>query len=422
MKKIIICDQNKELIDFLKDNLKEGEQPSGVFLEFVHGDVIELHEKTKNSRIVTASNPQFDAGGGLDYVLSQKYSWSEAKEFTWNDDLFFAVSVDSARNSSLEIVKRALVGVLGYVHKFVPILTGIGTAIGGLPVQDLLDGLTTVLSSADLSSADLSSANLRYANLSSANLRYANLSSADLRSANLSSADLRSANLGYANLSYADLRSANLSSADLRSANLRYANLSSADLGSADLGSADLSSANLRYADLGSADLSSADLRSADLRYANLRYADLSSADLRSANLRYANLSSANLNSAKNIDTVYYNAQTAHFALGCPEEGDFIGWKQCVNGSIVKLLIPANAKRSSATTRKCRASQAKVLAIFDKKGKEIKETISTYDKTFIYKVGKIVKPTEKFEKNRWVECGAGIHFFITRREAELYNS
>jgi len=352
MKKIIICDQNKELIDFLKENMKVGIQPSGVVLEFVHGDVIELHEKTENSKIVTASNPEFEAGGGLDYILAQKYSWSEAKEFTWNDDLFFAISVDSERKSNLEIIKRALIGVLGYAHKFVPILTGIGTAIGGLPMQDLLHGLTTILSSADLSSADLSSA--------------------DLRSADLSFADLRSANLHSANLSYADLSSANLSSANLHSANLSYA--------------------------------------------------DLSSANLSSANLRSANLSSANLSSAKNIDTVYYNAQTAHFALGCPEEGDFIGWKKCLNGSIVKLLIPANAKRSSATTRKCRASKAKILAIFDKDGKKIKETTSIYDNTFIYKVGKIVKPTEKFEKDRWVECGAGIHFFITRIEAELYNN
>jgi len=354
MKKIIICDQNKELIDYLKSNMKAGEQSSGVILEFVHGDVVELHEKTENSRIVTASNPQFQAGGGLDFVLSQKYSWKEAKEFSWNNDLFFVVSVDDERKSNIDIVKRALVGVLGYAYKFIPILTGIGTAIGGLPMQDLLSGLTTILTSA----------NLRYADLTSANLRYADLTSADLTSANLRYADLTSANLRYA-----DLRSANLRSADLTSANLRYA----------------------------------------DLRYADLRYADLTSANLRSADLRSAN----------NIDLVKYNETTAFFGLACPEEGTFIAWKKA-NKCVVKLEIPASAKRSSATSRKCRASKAKVLAIYDQKGNELQEINSDYDTGFVYKVGHTVKPTIEFEENRWIECGSGIHFFITRKEAENY--
>jgi hypothetical protein len=32
-------------------------------------------------------------------------------------------------------------------------------------------------------------------------------------------------------------------------------------------------------------------------------------------------------------------------------------------------------------------------------------------------VGKITKPTSR-EEDRWIECGWGIHFFITKREAE----
>jgi len=217
-------------------------------------------------------------------------------------------------------------------------------------------------------------------------------------------ADLSSADLSYADLRHADLSYANLRHADLSYANLSYANLRHADLRSADLRSADLSYANLRHA---------------DLRHADLRHADLRSADLCYADLSYANLCSADLSHAENSDTVRYGAVTAFFALQCPEEGSFIGWKKARKKSIVKLRITAKAKRSSATTRKCRASEAKVLAIFDREGKKIEVTTSNYDDAFEYKVGEIVS-VENFDENRWEECASGIHFFITRKEAEQY--
>jgi len=207
---------------------------------------------------------------------------------------------------------------------------------------------------------------------------------------------------------------ADLSHADLCSADLRHADLRSADLRSADLSHADLSYANLLHADLRHADLRSADLSHADLCSANLRHADLRHADLRSADLSHADLCSA-----ENSDTVRYGAVTAFFALQCPEEGSFIGWKKARKKSIVKLRITAKAKRSSATTRKCRASEAKVLAIFDREGKKIEVTTSNYDDAFEYKVGEIVS-VENFDENRWEECASGIHFFITRKEAEQY--
>jgi hypothetical protein len=202
-----------------------------------------------------------------------------------------------------------------------------------------------------------------------------------------------------ADLRYADLRSDNLSYANLSSADLRYANLSSANLSSANLSSADLRSADLSYADLSSADLSSADLRSADLRSANLS----------SAYLSYANLRSDNLSYAKNAKLVIAMTRIL-------PEGDIIGWKKCQEGVIVKLLIPAGAKRSHAFGRKCRAEYAEVLKLYKAKGK--KEATSVYDSDFKYKIGETVKPTEAWNEDFTNECGSGIHFFINREEAE----
>ncbi len=239
----------------------------------------------------------------------------------------------------------------------------------------------------------------------------------DMR-ANLRSADLSSADLSYADLSYANLRSADLSYADLSYANLRSANLSYADLSYADLRSADLSYADLRSADLSYANLSSADLSYANLRSANLSYANLSSADLRYANLSSANLSSANLRSA-NLSS----AKDVYYPIACPDTGSFIGWKKDGTGKyIIKLLIPEDAKRLSATGRKCRCDKAQVLAIenIDGTPSEKTETYSQNDNHFIYRVGETVTPEKPFCEDRWEECSSGIHFFINRQEAVNY--
>ena len=203
--------------------------------------------------------------------------------------------------------------------------------------------------------------------------------------------------------------------ADLRGADLRGANLRDADLRGADLCDADLCNANLR-----DADLSGANLRGADLSGAHLRDANLHSADLSDAHLSDANLSDANLRDAKNIDKIAWNARTAFYPLQCPETGSFIGHKKA-SGYIVELEICANAKRSSATSRKCRCSKAKVLSITHLDGSDsgLTEVRSDYSKEFVYCVGETVEVPD-FDENRWNECAPGIHFFVTREEAVKY--
>ena len=203
---------------------------------------------------------------------------------------------------------------------------------------------------------------------------------------------------------------ADLRSADLRSANLRSANLFNADL----------RGANLRSADLFNADLRGANLRDANLCGANLRSADLCGANLRSADLRDANLCGANLRDAKNVDEVKWNMYTTFYPLQCPETGSFIGYKKA-SGYIIELEICADAKRSSATSRKCRCSKAKVLGITNLDGSVsgLREIGSNYNKNFIYHIGETVE-VPNFDDNRWNECAPGIHFFITREEAVKY--
>lgn len=258
--------------------------------------------------------------------------------------------------------------------------------------------------------ADLKGVNLKGVNLSGADLKYANLYGANLYDANLYGANLYGANLGCTDLRDADLRSADLKDAYLKDANLSGADLRSADLRSANLWNADLRCANLSGANLGCADLRDADLRDVNLRDVNLGCVNLYGADLKGADLSGANLWDADLRCAKNI----------FFPIACPEKGSFIAFKKA-GCYIIELFIPSNAKRCSATSRKCRCSKAKVISITTLSGDKtnITEVHSNYDPNFIYKLGEYVE-VKNFDDNRWNECSTGIYFFITRQEAVNY--
>ena len=98
----------------------------------------------------------------------------------------------------------------------------------------------------------------------------------------------------------------------------------------------------------------------------------------------------------------------------------FIGFKKA-SGYIVVLEIPEDAKRLSATGRKCRCDKAKVLEIQNIDGTKVNVTKvkSGYDSGFVYEVGKTVS-VDNFCEDRWEECSPGIHFFINRQEAVNY--
>lgn len=165
-----------------------------------------------------------------------------------------------------------------------------------------------------------------------------------------------------------------------------------------------------------------AELQRADLYGANLCGANLSGADLCEANLCGANLCGADLYGANLCGASLYRAINIPFVpMTCPDTGTFVAWKKA-NGYIVKLEIPEDARRSSATGRKCRCDKAKVIEIqeLDGSSSELTEVASGYDRNFVYRVGKIAEEP-KYDENRWKECAPGIHFFINRQEAVNYN-
>ena len=233
---------------------------------------------------------------------------------------------------------------------------------------------------------------------------------ADLSDIDLCHADLRRANLSGANLCHADLSCASLSDA-----NLMHAVLCDALLYRADLIHAGLCGANLMFANLCHANLGNANLATADLSWANLSGADLSNANLSRTILSHTDLYDANLSNANLRKT---KGDLIDFRRGKILTESIVGYKKCRYDIIVTLEIPCGAIVFSINGYKCRTNKAKVIAINDKKGNDVYRAYSRYQ-YMTYYVGDIFNITN-FDLIYNEECGKGIHFFMSRKEAEEY--
>lgn len=161
--------------------------------------------------------------------------------------------------------------------------------------------------------------------------------------------------------------------------------------------------ANLRGVYLRGACLRGTSLRGADLSWANLRESDLRGSDLRGAYLHGVDFRGADLRRVDLSGAILPDFQIV------PQEGAFVAFKKISSG-VVKLEIPADARRTSSLVgRKCRAEFVKVL--------EGPDGFDRHSGKVNYKVGEIVYP-DKYDDDIRVECTHGIHFFMTRKEAE----
>ena len=240
---------------------------------------------------------------------------------------------------------------------------------------------------ANLDGADISNTDLRFVNLKYASLNDVIFYKSDLRKANFCNASLQ-----HTNLSYTDCRGATLNDADIFNSNLTHA----------DFGDASLVGAYLPHSNL-----TRADFQGANLGWANLRDCVFYDTDLRDCNFIYANL-----RGSKYIPYIPFQ---------CPSDGAFVGWKK-VNNVLIKLEIPADAKRSSATTNKCRCDKAKVLGFYDTLGVnelDITELVNDRYEKCKYVKGEMVYP-DSFDEDRWNECSHGIHFFVNKQDAINY--
>jgi len=172
--------------------------------------------------------------------------------------------------------------------------------------------------------------------------------------------------------------------------------------------------------DLSGANLYGANMSRANMSDANLYGANLSGANLYGANLYGANLSRANMSGVdlKEIKNAALSLAQTHIT---PQEGSFVGWKKLRNGVIAKIVITHDARRINAVgSRKCRASKVFVHEMYSPDGAIFTGVgIGQYDSKTTYETGKETIP-DSFDDSITDECSHGIHFFLTREEAEAY--
>ena len=191
-----------------------------------------------------------------------------------------------------------------------------------------------------------------------------------------------------------------------------------------DFRGADLSGMCFGGADLAGIDFSGADFSNTDFQWASLRNVSFSSSFLEGADFRGTDITGTYFADAC-MDGIIMDETTSHYHTRCPEEGEFIGYKQVRDNKygpyIAELKIPAHALRSSATSNKCRCSEAEVMSITRLDGTDngIDIVRSWRNPDILYKVGEMVK-ADGFDRNRWHVCAPGIHFFMTREEAVDY--
>jgi hypothetical protein len=205
--------------------------------------------------------------------------------------------------------------------------------------------------------------------------------------------------------------------------------LSDIDLGGQDLSNINFSGTsflhvNLKDAKMDHTDVSKALFLECPMQRVRLTNSDAACAVFREIDFTGADFSGSNFFCAALegaiLDEVKDDENTRFFRLACPATGAFLGWKIGANRRLIRLLIPADARRTSATGYACRCDKAKVLSI-----KSIDGTVSyewasaTVNDQFIYKAGEWAYPHD-FNPYRWVEDAPGIHFFLERQQAIDY--
>jgi len=141
--KIKIADLNNELIQRLHDKGYNA----------VCDDYFRVAYNTKKSVLMTASNPMWTFGGGIDAVFTRHFpKLIELKQLNGGGqeriaNICFCITVDESIRATKESVKNALEFAIDNTgNEEILVISGVGTGIGGLSVDDfisVLDELST---------------------------------------------------------------------------------------------------------------------------------------------------------------------------------------------------------------------------------------------------------------------------------------
>ena len=251
--------------------------------------------------------------------------------------------------------------------------------------------------------------------------------------ADFSGMDLSGISFAGMDLTEAFFTDANLTNTDFSGCRLR-----STDFGKAIMVNAKFVGASMRWTFLKEADLRGADFTGADLFFSTMRETDARGAIFVDASLRGASLNKIIIDedaavvrklwSGTQLNNAVIEEETLSKIVqdNCPP-GSFVGFKKvkgvgAASGALIaEIEIPADAKRVNSTSRQCRCDKAKVLSLTHLNGApfEGEEAVGWIYQGITYRVGEMVSEKE-FSDDRRTSQGKGIHFFLTREEAEKF--
>lgn len=283
--------------------------------------------------------------------------------------------------------------------------------------------INTYIHGIDMSNCDLDGADFSGARVYDVDMSNSEFNGAKFVKSHLTNVKMRNCVLNKSNMSRSVMSQVDFMGSELENVNMNMATIEHVVFSNCDFLCADFRRSSLR-----DVAMKCGSYRNADFSMANLVRVDMCNSDFYEAKFVNGGIYSSVLTEG-NFDEVDFrgvkvNTSTIGYVMACPSEGSYIGWKKCGDKCgeyIVKLLVTEDALRSSATTRKCRCSKAKVLEIQTMDGHKSNKRVvySTYHTMFKYEVGKVVSVSD-FDPNRWIECSIGIHHFVSREDAVFY--
>lgn len=139
---IIFVDRNRELVDTI-DAL-------GLCITSA-SDYFQLAREVVNPVLMTASNPMWTFGGGIDAAFRREFPELVEKKMETGGDMdrlgniCFCVTVDGELNASRELVEKALAFAKSKTGSDETLLVhGAGTGIGGLSLDDFAEAFKSV--------------------------------------------------------------------------------------------------------------------------------------------------------------------------------------------------------------------------------------------------------------------------------------
>ena len=214
-------------------------------------------------------------------------------------------------------------------------------------------------------------------------------------------------NLSGANFSNADLEGACFIDTVLVSTNFEGANLKNADFSCVNAWSANFNETNCKDTVFLSA---------------NLTEASFEGADLDGVSFAQANLTDANLQDTNIVTTEFDN--TVGVYPVCPTEGEFTGWTLAeeFDGTeyLLRVSVPWTARRSSGTTRRCRAEALSVDEVISLDTEKCYgfpyPYITLKNRDFKLRLGE-TSTDENFEVDRFKVSSTDLYFWISKEEA-----